>query len=356
VGAFAIARSFAVSRRVSTCLTLGLALSFAAPAQAQEVDAATRSAARDLGYAGVNAYQAGDYTTASAKLEKAYAVLKAPSLGLWSARALAKLGKLVEASERYVDVTRLQVSGGDVAVHEQAKKDAASEHAALAPRVPKLLVRVTGVEEREVAVTIDGTPLANALIGEHSPVNPGTHTVSGKRGDETVEERISIAAGTEQSVELKFKGGPLPEATTGAASVDETRPVRGSDASDRYTVDPSTRSRRGSPALRTLGWIGLIAGGAAVAGGAATGIIVLDWRSQIDSDEEKARDPGTRNRYETLRTITLVSLISGGVLTTAGIVILAVTPSGGSANNDIGKGRFVAVEVGPGSLGVNGAF
>lgn len=342
----------------TTCLTLGLTLSFAAPAQAQEVDAASRAAARDLGYAGVNAYQAGDYATASTKLEKAYAVLKAPSLGLWSARALAKNGKLVEAAERYVDVSRLQTSGGDVAVHEQAKKDAASEHAALVPRIPKLQVRVTGVEEREVAVTIDGVPLANALIGEHSPVNPGTHNVSGKRGDETVEERISIAAGTEQSIELKFKGGPLPEAATaGAGALDaEGRPVSGSDSSDRYSVDPTTRSRRGNPALRTVGWIGLIGGGAAVAGGAVTGIIVLDWRNQIENDEKLGRNQGTRDRYDTLRMITLASLISGGVLTTAGIVILAVTPSGGSAQNDVERGRFVAVEAGPGSVGVKGAF
>lgn len=340
----------------TTCLTLGLALSFAAPARAQEVDASTRAAARDLGYAGVNAYQAGDYTTASAKLEKAYAVLKAPSLGLWSARALAKLGKLVEASERYVDVTRLQVSAGDVAVHEQAKKDAATEHANLVPRIPKLLVRVSGVSEREVAVTIDGTPLANALIGEHSPVNPGSHLVSGKRGDETVEERISIAPGTEQSIELKFEGGPLPEPTSDSALGDDGRPVTGSDSSDRYTVDATARSRRGSPALRTLGWIGLIGGGAAVAGGAVTGIIVLDWRNQIQNDEKLGRNQGTRDRYNTLRVISLVSLIGGGVLTTAGIVILAATPSGGSAENDVGARRFVAVEVGPGSLGVNGAF
>lgn len=343
----------------TTCLTLGLALSFAAPAHAQEVDAASRAAARDLGYAGVNAYQAGDYTTASAKLEKAYAVLKAPSLGLWSARALAKIGKLVEAAERYVDVSRLQTSGGDVAVHEQAKKDAASEHAALVPRIPKLQVRVTGVEEREVAVTIDGVTLANALIGEHSPVNPGTHNVVGKRGDETVEERVSIAAGSEQSIELKFKGGPLPEASSaaGAGALDEQgRPVSGSDSSDRYSVDPAARSRRGNPALRTLGWIGLIGGGAAVAGGAVTGIIVLDWRSQIENDEKLGRNQGTRDRYDTLRIITLASLISGGVLTTAGIVILAVTPSGSGAQNDVERGRFVAVDVGPGSVGVKGAF
>ena len=342
------------------CLTLGLTLAHTGTAEAQEVDAATRSAARDLGYAGVTAYQAGDYTTASTKLEKAYAVLKAPSLGLWSARALAKLNKLVEASERYLDVTRLQVSGGDVAVHEQAKKDAASEHASLVPRIPKLLVRVVGVEEHEVAVTIDGVALANALVGEQSPVNPGTHSVVGKRGDETVEERVSLAAGAEQSVELKFKGGPLPKPTPVAGGDELGGPTQttGSDSSGNYSVDATSSSRRGSPVLRTLGWIGLIGGGAAVAGGAVTGIIVLDWRNQIQNDEKLGRNQGTRDRYDTLRMISLASLITGGALTTAGIVILAATPSasGSAQNHEGGAKRFVAVEVGPGSIGVNGVF
>jgi Tfp pilus assembly protein PilF len=94
-------------RALIPCL-LGV-LSLAGTALA-EVDDATRASARQLGYAGVEEFQGGQYESARAKLEKAYRVLKAPSLGLWSARALEKLGKLVEASERYLEVTRLSPS------------------------------------------------------------------------------------------------------------------------------------------------------------------------------------------------------------------------------------------------------
>src|SRR4051812_29141942 len=95
-------------------LPLLLLASAARPAAAQEVDDATRAAARKLGYVGVQAYDAKDYATATDKLEKAFRLYQAPSLGLWSARALVKSGKLVEAQERYLKVTRLPVADGDV--------------------------------------------------------------------------------------------------------------------------------------------------------------------------------------------------------------------------------------------------
>jgi predicted deacylase len=110
-------------------------------ASAQAVDDATRGAARTLGYDGVKAYQSGDYPVANEKLDKAYRVLKVPSLGLWSARALVKVGRLVEASERYAEVSRLPTSGGDETVQKQAQVDARAELEALAPRVPSLNMR-----------------------------------------------------------------------------------------------------------------------------------------------------------------------------------------------------------------------
>src|SRR5689334_3893827 len=105
----------------------------AEPALAQSDSA--RAGARDLGPGGVEAYQGGNYTLATDKLGRAFEILRVPSLGLWSARALAKSGKLVEASERYLVVTRLDASG-DIAVQNQAKAEAATEREALLPKIP----------------------------------------------------------------------------------------------------------------------------------------------------------------------------------------------------------------------------
>jgi hypothetical protein len=102
-------------------VTLLVVLGFSSAARAQAVDDGSRAVARSLGTTGVEAYRAGDYATANDKLDKAYQILQAPSLGLWSARALVKLNRLVKAAERYREVTRLPVSSGDTAVQKQAR-------------------------------------------------------------------------------------------------------------------------------------------------------------------------------------------------------------------------------------------
>src|SRR6516164_5582103 len=125
-------------------LLIGFGLTVASHAGAEDVDAANRALARQLGNAGVDAFQAGDFVAASEKLEKAYAILKAPSLGLWSARALKAIGKHIEASERYLEVTRLDAAGGDVSVQRKAQLDASLELDALRPKIPSLSIRLQG--------------------------------------------------------------------------------------------------------------------------------------------------------------------------------------------------------------------
>ena len=78
--------------------------------RAEPSDSATRDAARSLGLSGIEAYQAGNYELASSRLEKAYALLNVPSIGLWSARALAKRNRPVEAAARYFEVLALPLS------------------------------------------------------------------------------------------------------------------------------------------------------------------------------------------------------------------------------------------------------
>src|SRR5262245_34552538 len=121
-----------VFRRAFAICVLFLLGSAPSPALAED-DAATRAAARKLAEDGVAALQAGDAATAVQKLDKAFRTLQAPSIALWSGRALVKQGKLVEAAERLLEATRLPVSG-DAQVQQQAKADAQKELDQLRPR------------------------------------------------------------------------------------------------------------------------------------------------------------------------------------------------------------------------------
>src|SRR5688500_9280472 len=103
----------------------GLALACAAAlwstgAGAQTPESASVSAARALGTSGVEAYLDSRYEQATDELEKAYAILRVPSLALWSGRALEKRGRLVEAAERYAEAADLQFPTGDAQVQKQA--------------------------------------------------------------------------------------------------------------------------------------------------------------------------------------------------------------------------------------------
>jgi len=102
----------------------------------------SRDQARTLGYEGIDAYEAGRFDEADAKLSAAYRLLTVPSLGLWSARALMRLGKRAEAEQRYREVLALPLDTGDVAVQQAAQRDAerelnaSIEHQAIALDVP----------------------------------------------------------------------------------------------------------------------------------------------------------------------------------------------------------------------------
>src|SRR4051812_30455373 len=102
--------------RAAQHAALAAAITVAPGARAENVDAAARSTARKLGQEAVKLYEAGDYARALEKFNTADSLVPAPTLGLYAARCLTKLGKVVEASERYLEVTRMQLDRGSAPV------------------------------------------------------------------------------------------------------------------------------------------------------------------------------------------------------------------------------------------------
>src|SRR5262245_51329128 len=72
-------------------------------------DEETRAKARAIGEEALALYDQGRYIEAFDKFQSASDLVKAPTLDLMAARCLVKMGRLVEASERYLDVTRMTV-------------------------------------------------------------------------------------------------------------------------------------------------------------------------------------------------------------------------------------------------------
>lgn len=198
------------------------AISMSSQSWAQTGEDAAREDARRIGYAGIEAYQRGDYAAAEEQLSRAYHLLPAPSLGLWSARALAKAGKLVEAVARYEEVAGLPVTTGEAEVQRQAQTEATVEHSSLLSSIPRLELRLEGADWKEVVIFIDGRPLQGDGARQPILLNPGKHAVSGRRGEQVVQINAVLSDGEREPATLIFSRPP--EAPPGAARTVSVRP------------------------------------------------------------------------------------------------------------------------------------
>jgi len=296
--------------RAAAVLSLFATLSLSHTVRA--ADDASRGAARKLAQAGVEELQEQRYDAASEKLERAYSVLRVPSIALWSARALEKRGKLVEASERYLEATRLDATVGDAAVQRQARADAEAERQALLARIPSLTIALSGAPTDATQVTIDGEVWPSALWGEPRPTNPGEHELRAQHGDEVVTLKVALKEGDKRSETLSFRA-PV-----------EVAPV----APLAPATPPKSES---SNAQRTVGFVAVGVGGAGLVVGAVTGFLVASRHSDLESscNAQNQCDPAKQSdidSYNSLRPISTVALIAGGVVTAAGVTLLLTAP------------------------------
>ena len=341
-------------------LVLAAFLLAATPAVAQEVDEATRAAARQVGKDGLEAYKQGQYQDALDKLNRAYDVVKAPTLGLWTARAMVQLGLLVQASERYIEVTRLQAAGGDTALQEEAIAVAAEERAALLPRIPQLKLVVEGAPLDQVQVQLDGKDVPTSLLGLERPVNPGVRKAAGTYGDQTITEEATLAEGENRSLILRFKPTPAAEPPAPAVSAAPApAPAPAASPAAQQPAAQPTADAGTSPgsAQRTAGWVSLGIGGVGLAVGTVTGIMVLSMQDELESSDEcvnEACGPAEHDRvdeYNALRPISTVGFIVGGVGVAAGLTLLLTEPKRAAR-----AAAHISPWLGLGSAGVRGRF
>ncbi len=100
------------------------------PAAPQDADEATRNAARKIAEEGLSLFQGGQYAEALDRFERAGALVRAPTMGLMAGRSLVKLGRLVEASERFLAVTRMTLAKDASDAFRKAQVDAGKEREA----------------------------------------------------------------------------------------------------------------------------------------------------------------------------------------------------------------------------------
>ena len=157
-------------------ILLALSLLLAAPLARADEDEQARDVARRYAEEGIAAHDHGDYDAAVQSFTKAYRVLGAPTVGIRLARSLVKLGRLVEAAKAYQSVIGTPVKKSDPPVFAQAVTEATAELSGLTPRIPTLALTVaSGV----TSPMLDGSPVSASMLGKPTPIDPGSHRLSG---------------------------------------------------------------------------------------------------------------------------------------------------------------------------------
>ncbi|HEY3252548.1 MAG TPA: hypothetical protein VGJ91_01320 [Polyangiaceae bacterium] len=297
---------------------MAFTVALSAHGHAQQIDDATRSAARQLATDGSAAYQADDYAQAYDRFNRAYQLVHVPTVGIWAARSLVKLGRFVEASERYLEVERTPLAADAPPEHAKAQKDAADERAQLLPRIPNVRIVLEGAEPSEVFVSLNGQLLQSALLGVKCPVDPGKLSVKGVRGEQVVEAVVQLAEGVSQDVRLTF---PKLSHVTPSATAATPEP-----SANQAPPQPTPRA-----ADHTLSYVAFGVGGAALITGGVFGALALSQKSDLDSacpDRKCLPEQHANNdSYETKKLISGVSIVAGAALVGAGVVLWFTAPT-----------------------------
>jgi hypothetical protein len=328
-------------------LTAAVLVSGTALAQQDEV---MIRAARDLGNEGIDLFEKGDYAGSMDRLERAYRVIHVPTLGLWYARALAKNGRLIEASERYLEASRIPPKPDDPAIFAESRQQALAENDALQARIPKLEIRIDGAPAAEVSVTVDGKPIAAVLIGMPFAVNPGQHQVAGKRGPDSATQTVTLTEGGKETTVLTFGAkAPAP-----AEAAPEVAPKAAPAAAVSGPPGKDAGVSSGGSSQSTWAFVAFGVGGAGLITGGVTHLMAKGKQSDLEEVCGGTRCPSSAqsdlDSYQMYRTVALVGGIVGGVGVVAGTVLLITAPS------DPPKSARIEPWIGIGSAGVRGAF
>lgn len=331
-------------------LRFGLILTFALAAwtnPARALDDSDKEAIRVLSNEAAGDFDQHRYEAAREKFSRAYRIAQVPKLAVWAARANDKLGHLVAAYELYRQALSLQPNDlWKADTQQQAQKDAEDELGKLQPRIPKLTIVIEGANANDVSVRVDDKQVPSDLLGVERLADPGQRQIVGRRGDEVVNQAVTLAEGEKKQVVLKFRDVSAPAVmtpgvTTGAvpmASQTSTQPdgrvpssttpgTLGATLNAQPARDQSTSSGNGQ---RTLGWIGVGTGAAGLVFGAATGILVAlkygDLSPSCPNHNCGGQHTSDANTYDTMRTLSTVGFVVGGVAAATGLALLFTAP------------------------------
>lgn len=314
-----VSRWTAHDRRWALGLSLAVAVLASAPrAAAQEADAETRTAARELAGQGAEAFEKQDYVTALDRFQRAGTLFRAPSISVMEARTLVKLGRFVEALDKYEATRHIPLAPDASEALQRAVSDAVREGQELRARTPMLKISILGRRPGpdELKVTLDGKPVPSALLDVERPLDPGRHEIeAASAGLIPIQRRIDLSEGEHRVVEIQL----------GAASPDERLLLKAQSQRTDNVPMVAEASPAASNELVPWGWAATGLGIVSLGTSAVTGVIALNKKSNLDAACRPGCPPefqGDIDSYRLNRTLSYTGLLVGAAALGVGGYIL----------------------------------
>jgi PEGA domain len=338
--------------RISAGGLLLLAIAFSARS-AQGQTNSDRATARALALDGHQALEERDFGKAEDLLGRAYSLVPAPTVGVELARAQVALGKLVAAHETYSRVLHEEVPASASPAQRRSISDARKELDRLKPRLPRVVIVLTGSDG--ATVTVDNVTVSRATLGVARFLDPGAHTVqAAAAGFATATEEVSLKEGEVKRIDLKLV--PLPVVVDGAAVAAKSP---GSDASTASAAaslpsaehSPSSPAGSGDMAVASshaadAGW-SVVGDTAGAFGLGALGFGVAAWIDARRIDHGSAATQPDRDAHSRTNTLAIGSLATGAVFTIGGVALRLKAGGDGALLREFGWGL-----IGVGASGV----
>jgi len=254
-------------------------------------------------------FSEADFVRAQAAFERVYRRTGSLVAGLKSARCLVRIGRLLEAAERYERIISAGVGARADSDPASARQDAAVDLQQLLPRIPRINVTVVGADPRLVAVALNGVRTTSPPPSTGVPVNPGRYLVTGHLGARTVESYVEVGEGDVGAVSLEFS----PRPGSGRAG--------GSEAGAESSLSGA----------RLAGVVTFGVGVASLVTGSLIG-----WNALRDESSLAERCPQHRcpsrlqsevDAYEAKKLMPLVGVGGGGILILSGAMLYLAAPS-----------------------------
>lgn len=323
-------------------------------AAAQTNDAAI---ATDLFNAGKELMKNGDYAGACPKLEESARL--DPKVGTFAKLADCdeKVNKIVAARSHWQKAVNL------AEVQKDARLALAKENFdRLDKVVPKVTLSMDAPLPPELLIKIDGLEVSAATLGVPLPVEIGSHKVEvSAKGKKSWSTQFTGASGMPAKVAIPRLEDGASEPAVAAAPVNGQK---GAVAKEKDKDEPAPKKdSAGGGVNPVVGYVLLGAGAVGVGLGTYFGITAISKNSDSNKNGCNASSNTCTGNGITLRNdaysagnISTISMIAGGVLAGAGVLVLTVFKPHPASDAAPTEGPKAALSVGPGSLMLNGSF